>query len=65
VLRRRFDPEEQAIFEMLLAGIKPQDIADTLELSAARLESRQWAMLRRLDTLQSREPLGQNGTRGR
>jgi DNA-binding NarL/FixJ family response regulator len=65
VLRRRFDPEEQAIFGMLLAGIKPHDIADTLELSAARLESRQWAMLRRLDTLQSSEAPGHNGTRGR
>ena len=65
VLRRRFDAEEQAIFGMLLAGIKPHEIADTLELSAARLESLQWAMLRRLDTLQCSEPRGQNGTRGR
>jgi DNA-binding NarL/FixJ family response regulator len=59
------DPEEQAIFGMLLAGIKPDEIADTLELSPARLESRQWAMLRRLDALHSIEPHGQNGTRGR
>jgi DNA-binding NarL/FixJ family response regulator len=48
-LRRRLDHEEQAIFGMLLAGIETAEIAETLGLSAAGLESRLWAMLRRLE----------------
>jgi DNA-binding NarL/FixJ family response regulator len=52
VLRRRLDHEEQAIFGMLLAGIEPQEIAQTLGVSAAELESRMWAMLSRLDARQ-------------
>lgn len=48
-LRRRLAPEEQAIFGMLLAGIEPSEIAETLGLSTAGLESRLWAMLRRLE----------------
>ncbi len=51
VLRRRLDHEQQAIFGMLLAGIRPAEIATTLGLSSAGLESRLWAMLRRLETL--------------
>jgi DNA-binding NarL/FixJ family response regulator len=51
-LRRRLDHQEQAIFGMLLAGIPPQEIADTLDLSAAGLESRLWAMVRRLEVAQ-------------
>lgn len=51
ILRRRLDHEQQAIFGMLLAGIQPAEIATTLGLSAAGLESRLWAMLRRLETL--------------
>jgi DNA-binding NarL/FixJ family response regulator len=50
-LRRRLDHQEQAIFGMLLAGIKPTEVAATLGLSAARLESRLWEMLRRLEAL--------------
>jgi DNA-binding NarL/FixJ family response regulator len=49
VLRRRLDHEEQAIFGLLLAGIKPTEIAHTLELSEAGLESRLWAMLRKVE----------------
>jgi DNA-binding NarL/FixJ family response regulator len=52
-VRRRLDHEEQAIFGMLLAGIETDEIAQTLGLSAAGLESRLWAMLRRLETPQT------------
>lgn len=48
-IRARFGHEEQAVFGMLLAGIEPHEIAETLELSAADLESRLWAMLRMLE----------------
>jgi DNA-binding NarL/FixJ family response regulator len=48
-LRRRLDHEEQAIFGMLVAGIEPDEIAGTLGLSAAGLESRLWGMLRRIE----------------
>lgn len=48
-LRRRLDHEEQAIFGMLLARIDPHEIAETLGLSAAGLESRLWGMLRRIE----------------
>lgn len=47
-IRARYAPEEQAIFGMLLAGIAPAEIARTLELSDAGLESRLGAMLRKL-----------------
>ena len=57
VLRRRLDHEEQAIFGMLLAGIKLAEVAETLALSEAGLESRLWAMLDRLETVAS-EPSG-------
>jgi DNA-binding NarL/FixJ family response regulator len=55
-MRRRLDAEEQAIFGMLLAGIGPPEIAQTLGISAGWLESRLWAMLRRLEGLEA-EPL--------
>lgn len=48
-IRSRFGHEEQAIFGMLLAGIDPSEIAATLGLSEAGLESRLWAMLRKLE----------------
>jgi DNA-binding NarL/FixJ family response regulator len=48
-LRSRLDDQEQAIFGMLLAGIEPAEVAATLDLPAAGLESRLWAMLRRLE----------------
>jgi DNA-binding NarL/FixJ family response regulator len=50
-MRRRLDAEEQAIFGMLLAGITPPEIAQTLGISVGWLESRLWAMLRRLEGL--------------
>jgi DNA-binding NarL/FixJ family response regulator len=49
VIRRRLTDDEQAIFGMLLAGIEPMEIAATLGLSAAGLESRLWEMLRTLE----------------
>jgi DNA-binding NarL/FixJ family response regulator len=60
-LRRRFDHEEQAIFGMLLAGLKPSEIAETLDLTEAGLESSLWAMLRRLEGRQP-EPRSTNGS---
>jgi DNA-binding NarL/FixJ family response regulator len=50
-MRRRLDSEEQAIFGMLLAGIKPNDIATTLGHSRGGVESRLWTMLRKLERL--------------
>jgi DNA-binding NarL/FixJ family response regulator len=50
-MRRRLDSEEQAIFGLLLARVSNEDIGRTLGLSHAELESRQWAMLRKLERL--------------
>jgi DNA-binding NarL/FixJ family response regulator len=49
-LRRRLDSHEQAIFGMLLAGIEPPEIATTLGVSPADLESRLGSMLRRMES---------------
>ncbi|MBV9943522.1 MAG: response regulator transcription factor, partial [Solirubrobacterales bacterium] len=43
-LRRRLDNDEQAIFGMLLAGFDPLEVAATLGLSAAAMESRLWEL---------------------
>jgi two-component system, NarL family, response regulator DevR len=50
-LRRRLDHQEQAIFGLLLAGIKPPEIAGILGLSEAALESLLWSMLRKLEAV--------------
>jgi len=50
-LRRRLDHEDQAIFGMLLAGLEPAEVASTLGVSPAVLESRLWELLRRLEGL--------------
>jgi DNA-binding NarL/FixJ family response regulator len=50
-MRRRLGDEEQAIFGMSLAGLTPAEIAQTLGLFAAGLESRLWEMLRKLENL--------------
>ena len=50
-LRRRLDHEEQTIFGMLLAGLGLTEIADTLDLTGAELESRLGSLLRRLEVL--------------
>jgi DNA-binding NarL/FixJ family response regulator len=52
-LRRRLEAEEQAIFGMLLAGISPPEIASTLGISSAGLESALWMMLKKLEALPS------------
>jgi DNA-binding NarL/FixJ family response regulator len=49
-IRSRFDHQEQAIFGMLLARIEADEIAETLDLSEAGLESRLWAMLRKIES---------------
>jgi DNA-binding NarL/FixJ family response regulator len=50
-LRRRFDSLEQAIFGLLLAGIGRDEIARTLHVDVTEIETRQWAMLRKLERL--------------
>jgi two-component system response regulator DevR len=50
-MRRRLDPEEQAIYGLLLAGITTEQIGRTLGLSHGELEARLWAMLRKLERL--------------
>ena len=50
MLRGQLDQSEQAIFGMLLAGIPPDEIASTLNMSVGALESGQWAMLRKLES---------------
>lgn len=52
-LRRHLDHEEQAVFGLLLAGIEPAEVAETLGMSAAGMDSRLWRMLRRLEGLHS------------
>ena len=50
-MRRRLDPEDQAIFGMLLAGIDRVEVAATLNMSRAGLDDRMWAMLSKLEGL--------------
>jgi DNA-binding NarL/FixJ family response regulator len=56
-MRRRLDSEDQAIFGMLLAGIEKAEVAATLGMSRAGLDSRMWAMLHKLQRLGS-DPVG-------
>ena len=60
-MRRRLGPDEQAIFGMLLAGIDPSEVASTLGISPAGLDSRRWAMLHKLEGLRP-EPIGAERT---
>jgi DNA-binding NarL/FixJ family response regulator len=41
-MRRGLEPEDQAIFGMLLAGIEKAEVAATLGMSPAGLDSRMW-----------------------
>ena len=50
-MRRRLDPEEQAIFGMMLAGLARSEICRTLDLAPGELEAHQAAMLRKLERL--------------
>ncbi len=52
-MRRRLEPEDQAIFGMLLAGIETAEVATTLRMSRTELDSRMWAMLRKFEGLNS------------
>lgn len=63
-MRRRLGSEEQAIFGMLLAGIHPDEIATTLGISVASLDSRRWAMLHKLEGLRP-DTAGAQPTGGR
>jgi two-component system, NarL family, response regulator DevR len=51
VLRDRLEPVEYALFGMLLAEFPAADIASALRMPEAELESRQAALLGRLETL--------------
>lgn len=63
-MRRRLDPEDQAVFGMLLAGIPRDEIATTIGLSGAGLDARMWAMLHTLEGLGAEPtPLGTPGHR--
>jgi DNA-binding NarL/FixJ family response regulator len=50
-LRRRLDPEEQAIYGLLRAGIPTDQVGRTLGLAHGELEARLWRMLRTLERL--------------
>lgn len=50
-LRRRLDHQEQAIFGLLLAGITTPEVAGTVGLPEAALESRLLSMLRKLEAV--------------
>jgi hypothetical protein len=54
-MRRRLGTEEQAIFGLLLAGIERGEVAKTLRLSQAEVDSRMGRMLGTLEGL-GREP---------
>jgi DNA-binding NarL/FixJ family response regulator len=56
-MRRRLETEDQAIFGMLLAGIDKAEVAATLGMSRAGLDSRMWAVLHKLEGLGS-DPVG-------
>lgn len=50
-LRRRLDPEEQAIFGMMSARIGVEQIGRSLGLAHAELEARLWVMLSKLERI--------------
>jgi DNA-binding NarL/FixJ family response regulator len=58
LVRRRLDQREQAIFDLLLGGIKPSEVASRVGISEAELDSILWSMLRKLDAVDrsSNEP---------
>jgi DNA-binding NarL/FixJ family response regulator len=64
VMRRTLDPEEQAIFGMLLARTPCDEIAQTLRMSSAAVESRLWEMLSKLEVLDGM-PAASRSARGR
>lgn len=50
-MRRRLEPEDQAVFGRLLAGIEKAEVAATLGMSHAVLDSRMWTMRHKLEGL--------------
>lgn len=50
-MRRRLDPEQQAIYGLLLAGIAVEEIGHALNLGHGELEARLGTMLRKLERL--------------
>jgi two-component system, NarL family, response regulator DevR len=48
-MRRRLEPEEQAIFGMMQAGIALEVVGRTLGMDHGELEGRLWTMLRKLE----------------
>ena len=57
MLRRRLGDADQPLFGMLLAGIPRVDIGHALTMSAHELNSREAAMLRKLEALPGEEPV--------
>jgi DNA-binding NarL/FixJ family response regulator len=51
LLRRRLNDAEQPLFGMLMAGIPREEIERTLDMSARERDSREAAMLRKLEAL--------------
>jgi two-component system, NarL family, response regulator DevR len=61
VMRARLGADEQAIFGMLLARISCREIAQTLGISSADLESHLWQMLRTLEALNPEPTISDRG----
>jgi DNA-binding NarL/FixJ family response regulator len=51
-MRRRLEPQDQAIYGLLLAGISRTEVAETLRIAQAELDARMWTMLRTLEGLE-------------
>ncbi len=57
-LRRTLEPKDQAIFGLLLSGLECPEVATTLQISRAEVDSRMWRMMHTLEGLraQTRPP---------
>lgn len=52
-MRRRLNPQDQAIFGLLLAGCDRREVAATLRLTEDEVDARMWGMLGELEALPS------------
>lgn len=52
-LRRTLDPKDQAIFGLLLSGLGCPEVATTLRISHAEVDSRMWRMMHALEGLRA------------
>jgi DNA-binding NarL/FixJ family response regulator len=52
MLRRRFDPDEQAIYGMLASGISADEISRTLRMRPGDVDATLWTMLRKLERVE-------------